>query len=410
MFKNKLVMAVGIALGAVTQAGWAVTPQAYTSTGVNTWVNTVDTTTTGATGTITFNDWGYTGPTGAGVNTFQIGSGFDSSRIGQIQNVTTVAPDWLTPDPAKDTKPYLVPFGTTYTNGNMDGNVNFFKMAYTTPTSTFNNMQIDKAGNYFVAKNDMHFGFYDNFAYKNGANPVVNVDTDLNFQPYAISDAKGWCGSVLTSGPNSLEKMAGQVTFDFAFDAYFGNSHPGPGATVATQIVPGFVMRSYGDYYVNVTNVASGYNMNFEGHAVGNNTDPTTVVAGVGGTVDGTAADGDPSYHNKVSFLGAGVVPIGVWVFNDGTANVTVADDQTFVPGTPGGTVRLSDGATWHFNDFGGFAFLLRADAERNVTYIEPLGWTDYAPAAVPVPAAVWLFGSGLLGLVGIARRRKNKN
>ena len=29
------------------------------------------------------------------------------------------------------------------------------------------------------------------------------------------------------------------------------------------------------------------------------------------------------------------------------------------------------------------------------------------APAAVPVPAAVWLFGSGLLGLVGVARRKK---
>lgn len=28
-------------------------------------------------------------------------------------------------------------------------------------------------------------------------------------------------------------------------------------------------------------------------------------------------------------------------------------------------------------------------------------------PSAVPVPAAVWLFGSGLLGLVGIARRKK---
>ena len=29
-------------------------------------------------------------------------------------------------------------------------------------------------------------------------------------------------------------------------------------------------------------------------------------------------------------------------------------------------------------------------------------------PSAVPVPAAVWLFGSGLLGLVGVARRRKS--
>lgn len=30
----------------------------------------------------------------------------------------------------------------------------------------------------------------------------------------------------------------------------------------------------------------------------------------------------------------------------------------------------------------------------------------DYTITAVPVPAAVWLFGSGLLGLVGVARRR----
>jgi hypothetical protein len=32
---------------------------------------------------------------------------------------------------------------------------------------------------------------------------------------------------------------------------------------------------------------------------------------------------------------------------------------------------------------------------------------TELPPAVIPVPAAVWLFGSGLLGLVGIARRKK---
>ena len=30
-----------------------------------------------------------------------------------------------------------------------------------------------------------------------------------------------------------------------------------------------------------------------------------------------------------------------------------------------------------------------------------------YSPSAVPVPAAVWLLGSGLLGLIGVARRNK---
>ena len=29
--------------------------------------------------------------------------------------------------------------------------------------------------------------------------------------------------------------------------------------------------------------------------------------------------------------------------------------------------------------------------------------------SVIPVPAAVWLFGSGLIGLVGVARRRRNK-
>lgn len=34
--------------------------------------------------------------------------------------------------------------------------------------------------------------------------------------------------------------------------------------------------------------------------------------------------------------------------------------------------------------------------------------WTSVSLTAIPVPAAVWLFGSGLLGLAGIARRKKD--
>ena len=56
-------------------------------------------------GAITFNDWGYTGPNGANAGTFAVTSpvtgvtGFDSTRIGQVQNVLTHNPDWATPDP-----------------------------------------------------------------------------------------------------------------------------------------------------------------------------------------------------------------------------------------------------------------------------------------------------------------------
>ena len=39
--------------------------------------------------------------------------------------------------------------------------------------------------------------------------------------------------------------------------------------------------------------------------------------------------------------------------------------------------------------------------------YDDMLVRAEFSSAAVPVPAAVWLFGSGLLGLIGMARRRK---
>lgn len=334
----------------------------------------------GSYGTIRFSDWGYTGPTGVGANDFQVGAGFDAGNLGQIQRVVTQAPDWKTPDPAhliltdplaKDQNGVFYPSETPLPNANMDGSVNFYRWGYTTPTSNFNNMQIDRAGNYHIAKNDMSFGFYNEFLYNNGTDPVETVDTGIDFQPYAISDAKGWCGSVLVSNPNGLEYMAGQVTFDFAFDATFGGF-------TSTQIVPGFVMRSYGDYEVNIQR--GPVTQSFLGSAVVNNTNPETGAL-------------DPAYQNKVSFLGAGVVPASVWVLNAGTADV-----QIVAEGTPG--------ATLHTNVYGGYAFLLRADAERTLEYISPQGHSEYV-STVPVPPAIWLFASGLAGIAAMNRRNK---
>lgn len=365
-----------------------------------TYVTTIDEATYGSAGTITFDDHGYTGPTGVTANDFQVGSGFDATSIGQIQNVVTKDPDWITSDPyhtvINDRTSSI-----SYT-ANMDATVNFYQWAYTSVGgSTFSNMTIDTAGNYYIAKNDMAFQYYDVYQYNNGTDPVQTIDTKINFQPYAVSDAKGWCGSVMATSPDSLERMAGQVTFDFAFDVYFERTI-GVNTFSSTQIVPDFVMRSYGSYEVDV---AGG--QVFSGSAVENNTNPITGLP-------------ESAWQNQVSFLGAGVIPNGVWVFNDGTADVTVAEDQS-VAGVADGEVRASDGATWHANSFAGYAFLLRADGTRiltevgGVTYDPTLGytgdrasWTAY-PAPVPEAEtyAMMLAGLGVVGGMAARRRRQ---
>jgi hypothetical protein len=59
----------------------------------------------------------------------------------------------------------------------------------------------------------------------------------------------------------------------------------------------------------------------------------------------------------------------------------------------------------WRFNFTGG--------GQGNVakTLTDTYAWAvhddDFGTALVPLPAAAWLFGSGLLGLVGVARRKK---
>jgi len=353
------------------------------------WVWTIDPMQYAATGTITF--WDYSnaitqegfmsGPGGASVNDFQVTSpvtgikGFDFDRPSFTQDVDSVEADFLTPDPKHDIHtdfdptayhpdelPVPTPFAT-WTDANIDGAANLYKFAYSVaPGTQFMNMQVDKAGNYYVARRDMQWEWIDELVFKNSAGEIQREDTQFNIQPYPISDAYGWCGALVMPDPNSLESMAGQLIKDIAFDVFAVDQSAATGLPpIAREVVPSFVMRSFGIYEVDVTMIATGTRQQFTGIAKGVHTRPVEVtIANVTYPAGSRVAPGDPDFGhwlNRVSPFAAGVVPIGAWVINEGT------DYMQVVPaGTPG--------AVWHQNKFAGAAFLVRGDMERRINYI----------------------------------------
>ena len=371
-----------------------------------------------ANGTITFDDWGYTGPGGRTAADFNPINGFGnnaldpSGGIGQIQHVVTTPRDYITPDaPQTINGDFLDP--SVYTNANLDSTANFFKWGYTSPAgSTFNNMQIDYDGDYHVAQEDMSFGFYNSFDYKQegttGGIADGNYLTQLAFQPYVLSDAKGWCGSVLASHPNATEAMAGQLTFDFAFDVYFQNQTTGALSYSSTEIVRDFEMRSWGDLTVNVNK--GSINQAFTARAVVNNTNPEDAAAVAAGLALGTAPV-DDAYKNRVSFMGGDVVSkagecgIVTAAWASGARGPGIKKFASLIAATDA-TNCADQGGSWQSHAFSGYAFILRADGERTLDFFD-VNVYGADPSAVPVPAAVWLFGSGLIGLAGLARRKK---
>lgn len=354
--------------GVAPAAGAPPATETYEDRGDGTWVLPIDPQTYGgARGSVTFYDEGYRGPGGASVNDFQVGGGYDPSRPSFTQDVVVIEQDWQTRDPATTVwSDDLLGFGRSPTSalrdGNMDGQVNLGSFGWTTPPGTqFAAMQIDRAGNYFVARKDMRWGFFDQYRYKPAGGDARTIDTNFNFQPYPLSDAYGFCGSVLTLQPRALQRQSGQLVFDMAFDVYPGDGSDGS-PVKSTQVVPGFVMRSYGSYAVDVTN-RFGQRQQFVANTSGINRNPLTGAL-------------DESFYQKVSPVGAGVIPDGAWVLHDGDRERMVVVPE----GTPG--------ATYHRNEFAGFAYVLRGDVLRQVTdlpgadYETRSTWSDYPLAA----------------------------
>jgi len=114
-------------------------------------------------------------------------------------------------------------------------------------------------------------------------------------------------------------------------------------------------------------------------------------------TVTGTGNTASLDMTGWTVFWNGGNIDMGAGTSTDGVqdpgsefATITCGIDCT-----AGDTFSLSYAANVPTGSFAGFFYTLNMEG------------TIGAPSAVPVPAAVWLFGSGLVGLAGVARRRK---
>ena len=389
------------------------------------WVTTYDgSTTSGNAGTITLDDWGFTGPQGRQADSFEphggvFGNGLYDSMgaayclanpaacgIGQMQHVVTSGPDGITPDPA-----VLIGqdfFSTTgdFENANVDSLTTFYHWGYTSAAgSTFNNMLIDLDGDYLIAKDDMSFEWYNIIDYKqvipDGETRIVDSNPDgiynngLGFQPYTVSDAKGWCGSVTASHPNAHEAMAGQVMFDIIMDVYQRKAD-GSLQFFSSELTPDFEMRSFGDITSDFPSTAQ----YMHARAVVNNTNPADPMyyydksaPGFDPNLDLPTIDEnmpvDLAYHNKVSFMGSNVLSSGSWCgiesaeWQGGARGIGVKRYETVRRDiTTKELCEAEDGGVWDYNSFPGFTYILRADAGRYIDYFD----ADYGPDPMADP------------------------
>jgi len=285
------------------------------------------------------------------------------------------------------------------------------------------NAPSDYQGNSFYAN-----GFYGNGAASFGtpkypANAVNGTPLGSTYYPGAVSTTHGWKGKrTPVSGTMSFDTTTG-AGVGTVNDFFFFGDTPGSGSGTAVARALGITFASIDTVGTLVGTML--FSWNGGGHSVSIVLDasgmfgalgttglpPTSVISGVGSlaATDGynwgsskapiTFPFGPSPVVTKTLNTGAGCdgVPISTQV-NAYTINpipsVVGACMTGMVDDSIGGDPMSSAAFGAH-------------NANFDITSIHIDSFVPTPGPAVPVPAAVWLFGSGLLGLVGIARRKK---
>lgn len=186
-------------------------------------------------------------------------------------------------------------------------------------------------------------------------------------------------------------------------------------ASDATLSIDPFVI---GGYYNNVVVGGSYFAMDNDGSGAWELSERVGLTPGTDGgvalgTVQGLGAIdaewgffGNPGFHTQagtISVSGANSINMTGWIvnWNGGDIDMGTGADAV-IACDDGNACGVGSAYTLDYNA------VVPDGAFINVAYQLHLeGFVGEGAPAVPVPAAIWLFGSGLLGLVGVARRRK---
>ena len=192
-----------------------------------------------------------------------------------------------------------------------------------------------------------------------------------------------------------------KIDFNSAFVNVVDPNGTAPAALF--DLVSGYLIFDSATPDTNSTSIPQGSSTDEFGEFIGAITDISITFNGLEFRLDNTF----PNLIETASYA-------GTEVNFDFVATAKIKSDDTVLDflfgtngdGLRGGTIPDPTDSLPSAGDYaGGSSFITLSSSEDNYELTSDTGIADMF-YVVPVPAAVWLFGSGIIGLIGVARRK----